>query len=143
MIVECCNTSWNINEQNDSNKLTTPVMTPSNDNESTTDNEIIRFALVLHRLRRHRLLTHVSKSFYSRRFALHRYCIYAYNSDGGWNFLFFFCFASFARHLTMEGERSGESTVSRTAVATTRKFMKMGDEVTAPRKEGGEKVTSL
>ena len=77
MIVKCRNTSWNINEENDSNKLTTPVkkMTPSNDNESTTDNEIIRFALVLHRLRRHRLLTHVSKSFYSRRFALHRYCI--------------------------------------------------------------------
>lgn len=62
--------SWNVNEGNDdSNELTTPVkkMIPGNDNESTADNEIIRFALVLHRLRRRQLLTHVGKSFYSCR----------------------------------------------------------------------------
>lgn len=38
----------------DGNKLTTPVkkMTLDNDNENTADNDIIRFALVLHHRRR-------------------------------------------------------------------------------------------
>lgn len=93
MIAECRNnTSWNINEENDdSNKLTTPVkkMTPDNDNESMADNEIIRFALVLRLppcVVAGYLLTLVSRFIRAVPCAI----VYAYNSNGSWNFLFSF-----------------------------------------------------
>lgn len=91
MIAVCRNTSWNINEGNDdSNKLTMPVKKmPDNDNESMADNEIIRFALVLRLppcVVAGYLLTLVSRFIRAVPCAI----VYAYNSNGGWNFLFSF-----------------------------------------------------